>query len=151
MYSLSGLMMSAWVIVMSLTISPQVIVSPVVMTTMMGWVILTPSAVFQVVRVVSEVRMRRRMYWNQWKRIIKSRNFYFFFILFFHKSVKSQLPLLEKQTWRAHKITKQWDSLQSNSHDMWYKNMPTTTGTQYFVANQNNSLNEKCWHFSSVY
>ena len=54
--------MSVPLLVMSLTLSPQVIVSPVVMTTMMGQVILMLSAVLQVVQVVSEVRMRRRMY-----------------------------------------------------------------------------------------
>ena len=59
--------MSVPLLVMSLTLSPQVIVSPVVMTTMMGQVILMLSAVLQVVQVVSEVRMRRRMYLNQWK------------------------------------------------------------------------------------
>ena len=59
---LSGLTMSVPLLVMSLTLSPQVIVSPVVMTTMMGQVILMLSAVLQVVQVVSEVRMRRRMY-----------------------------------------------------------------------------------------
>ena len=50
------------VTVMSLTLSPQVIVSPVVMMTIMGRVILMLLAVLQVVQVVSEVRMRRRMY-----------------------------------------------------------------------------------------
>ena len=59
---LSGLTMSVPLLVMSLTLSPQVIVSPVVMTTMIGRVILMLSAVLQVVQVVSEVRMRRRMY-----------------------------------------------------------------------------------------
>ena len=57
-FSLSDLTMSAQVLVMSLTLGPQVIVSPLVMMTMMARVILMLSAVLQ---VVSEVRMRRRL------------------------------------------------------------------------------------------